>query len=53
MLGRLSRTASTGALGEPIYRQLSQADFIQDTWRVRPSVTLDSGCETDTPPWST
>ena len=52
MLGRLSRTASAGALGEAIYRQLSQAYFIQDTWRVRPSVTLDLGLRYEyTPPW--
>ena len=52
MLGRLSRTASAGALGEAIYRQTSQAYFLTDTWRARPNVTLDLGVRYEyTPPW--
>jgi Carboxypeptidase regulatory-like domain/TonB dependent receptor-like, beta-barrel len=52
MLGMLSRTASAGALGEAIYRQTSQSYFFQDTWRVRPSLTLDLGLRYEyTPPW--
>ena len=52
MLGRLSRTASAGALGEAVYRQTSQSYFFQDTWRVRPSVTLDLGLRYEyTPAW--
>ena len=52
MLGMLSRTASAGALGEGWYRATSQAYFFQDTWRVRPSITLDLGLRYEyTPPW--
>ena len=52
MLGMISGTRSAGALGEGWYRALSQAYFIQDTWRMRPNVTLDLGLRYEyTPPW--
>ena len=52
MLGMISGTRSAGALGEGWYRATSQAYFIQDTWRMRPSVTLDLGLRYEyTPPW--
>ena len=43
MLGMISGTRSAGALGEGWYRAISQAYFIQDTWRMQPNVTLDLG----------
>jgi hypothetical protein len=53
MLGLISGTRSAGALGEGWYRSISQAYFIQDTWRVRPTVTLDVGLRYEyTPPWT-
>ena len=52
MLGMISGTRSAGALGEGWYRATSQAYFIQDTWRMRPNVTLDLGLRYEyTPPW--
>ena len=52
MLGMISGTRSAGALGEGWYRAISQAYFIQDTWRMRPNVTLDLGLRYEyTPPW--
>jgi len=52
MLGKISGTRSAGALGEGWYRAISQAYFIQDTWRMRPNVTLDLGLRYEyTPPW--
>jgi hypothetical protein len=52
MLGMISGTRSAGALGEGWYRAISQAYFVQDTWRIRPSVTLDLGLRYEyTPPW--
>ena len=53
MLGNISRTASAGALGEGWYRAVSHSYFVQDTWRVRPNVTLDFGLRYEyTPPWT-
>ena len=52
MLGMISGTRSAGALGEGWYRAISQAYFVQDTWRIRPNVTLDLGLRYEyTPPW--
>ena len=52
MLGMISGTRSAGALGEGWYRAISQAYFIQDTWRMRPNITLDLGLRYEyTPPW--
>ena len=53
MLGMISGTRSAGALGEGWYRAISQAYFVQDTWRIRPSITLDLGLRYEyTPPWT-
>ena len=53
MLGMISGTWSAGALGEGRYRATSQAYFFQDTWRIRPTVTLDLGLRYEyTPPWT-
>ena len=53
MLGMISGTRSAGALGEGWYRATSQAYFVQDTWRIRPTVTLDLGLRYEyTPPWT-
>ena len=53
MLGMISGTRSAGALGEGWYRAISQAYFVQDTWRMRPNVTLDLGLRYEyTPPWT-
>ncbi len=53
MLGMISGTRSAGALGEGWYRATSQAYFVQDTWRMRPSITLDLGLRYEyTPPWT-
>ena len=43
MLGMISGTRSAGALGEGWYRATSQAYFIQDTWRMRPTCHARSG----------
>ncbi len=52
MLGMISGTRSAGALGEGWYRSTSQAYFVQDTWRIRPDITLDLGLRYEyTPPW--
>ncbi len=53
MLGMISGTRSAGALGEGWYRATSQSYFVQDTWRIKPSVTLDLGLRYEyTPPWT-
>jgi hypothetical protein len=53
MLGIISGTRSAGALGEGWYRAISQAYFIQDTYRIKPTVTLDLGLRYEyTPPWT-
>ena len=53
MLGRISGTRSAGALGEGWYRATSQAYFVQDTWRMKPTITLDLGLRYEyTPPWT-
>jgi outer membrane receptor protein involved in Fe transport len=53
MLGMISGTRSAGALGEGWYRTISQAYFVQDTWRIRPSITFDLGLRYEyTPPWT-
>src|SRR5262245_39785185 len=53
MLGMISGTRSAGALGEGWYRATSQAYFVQDTWRIRPTITLDLGLRYEyTPPWT-
>jgi hypothetical protein len=53
MLGIISGTRSAGALGEGWYRAISHAYFIQDTYRIKPTVTLDLGLRYEyTPPWT-
>ena len=53
MLGMISGTRSAGALGEGWYRTISQSYFVQDTWRIRPNITLDLGLRYEyTPPWT-
>ena len=53
MLGYLYTLQDAGALGEAEFRATSQFYYLEDTWKVKPSVTVSLGVRYEyVPPWS-
>jgi outer membrane receptor protein involved in Fe transport len=53
MLGYVQRTQDAGGLAVSQFRTTSQAYYIDDTWKVRPNLTLSLGLRYEyTPPWA-
>ncbi len=52
MLGYTRRDEASVALAETQFRATSQAYYVDDTWKVRPNLTLNFGLRYEyTPPW--
>jgi hypothetical protein len=53
MLGYVWRTQDAAGLAISQFRATSQAYFVDDTWKVRPNLTISMGLRYEyTPPWS-